>query len=149
MKLLHLIALFIMLALSSCANKGQTTAAATGAAGTATPTGPTIGHHIEATFAGASTGGILGNIVDNAMDKYDREQLNHTFERGISNQRTSWVNPDKGALYTVTPQPAYQNAATNRACRKAEIEAVLSGKPQRSFGTACRNASSGSWELQQ
>ena len=140
------LALLMLFTLSSCATKGQTGAVGGAAAGALI--GQAIGHNTGATLIGAAVGGLLGYIVGNEMDKYDREQLNHTYERGISNQRSSWVNPDTGNQYSVTPQPAYQNPTTNRVCRKAEIEAVIDGKRQKTYSTACRD-DYGSWQLQQ
>jgi surface antigen len=145
MKLLSLLALLFLVLLSSCATKGQTGAVGGAAAGAVI--GQAVGHNTGATLIGAAVGGVLGYIVGNEMDKYDREQLNHVYDRGVSNQRSSWVNPDSGNQYTVTPQPAYQNPSNNRVCRRAEIEAVVNGKPERTYSTACRNPS-GSWELQ-
>lgn len=145
MKYLSLIALLFLLLLPSCATKGQTGAVGGAAAGALV--GQAIGHNTGATLIGAAVGGMLGYIVGNEMDKYDREQLNHAYERGISNQRSSWVNPDSGNQYAVTPQPAYQNPSTQRVCRKAEIEAFIDGKPQRTYSTACRDEY-GSWQLQ-
>ena len=139
------IALLFLFSLSSCATKGQTGAVGGAAAGALI--GQAIGHNTGATLIGAAVGGLLGYIVGNEMDTYDREQLNHTYERGMSNQRSSWVNPDNGNQYTVTPQPAYQNPNTHRVCRRAEIEAVIDGKPQRTYSTACRDEY-GSWQLQ-
>ena len=145
MKLLSLLALLFLLLLSSCATKGQTGAVGGAAAGAVI--GQAVGHNTGATLIGAAVGGMLGYIVGNEMDKYDREQLNHVYDRGVSNQRSSWVNPDSGNQYTVTPQSAYQNPSNNRVCRRAEIEAVIKSKPERTYSTACRN-SAGSWELQ-
>ncbi|ADW19103.1 17 kDa surface antigen [Desulfobulbus propionicus DSM 2032] len=144
MKFLSVIALLFLLTLSSCATKGQTGAVGGAAAGALI--GQAIGHNTGATLIGAAVGGLLGYIVGNEMDKYDREQLNHAYERGISNQRSSWVNPDTGNQYTVTPQPAYQSGS-NRVCRRAEIEAVIDGRPQRTYSTACRDEY-GAWQLQ-
>ena len=145
MKYLNIVALLFLLALSSCATKGQTGALG-GAAGGAL-IGQAIGHSTEATLIGAVVGGALGYMVGNEMDKYDREQLNQTYERGPSNQRSSWVNPDNGNQYSVTPQPSYQNPTTQRVCRKAEIDAVIDGKRERTYTTACRD-DYGNWELQ-
>jgi surface antigen len=145
MKYFSLIPLLFLLFLSSCATKGQTGAVGGAAAGALV--GQAIGHNTSATLIGAAVGGMLGYIVGNEMDKYDREQLNHTYERGVSGQRTSWVNPDSGNQYTVTPQPAYQNPSTHSVCRKAEIEAMIDGKPQRTYSTACRDQY-GAWQLQ-
>ncbi len=138
-------ALLVLLFTSSCATKGQTGALGGAAAGGLI--GQAIGHSTGATLIGVAVGGMLGYIVGNEMDKYDREQLNHTYERGMSNQRSSWDNHDNGNQYTVTPQPAYQNPNTHRVCRRAEIEAVIDGKPQRTYSTACRDEY-GSWQLQ-
>jgi surface antigen len=145
MKHLSILALLSLLLLSSCATKGQTGAVGGAAAGALV--GQAIGHNTGATLIGAAVGGLLGYIVGNEMDKYDREQLNHAYERGISNQRTAWVNPDSGNQYAVTPQPAYQNPSSHQVCRRAEIEAIIDGKPQRTYSTACRDQY-GAWQLQ-
>ncbi|MCL2340678.1 MAG: glycine zipper domain-containing protein [Proteobacteria bacterium] len=145
MKPLTLVALLFLLVLTSCATRGQTGAAGGAAAGALI--GQAIGHNTGATLIGAAVGGMLGYIVGNEMDKYDREQLNHSYERGVSNQRSAWVNPDTGAQYAVTPQPAYQDPRTQQVCRRAEIEAIIDGRPQRTFSTACRDQR-GSWQLQ-
>lgn len=146
MKYLSVLSLFFLLLLSSCATKGQTGAVGGAAAGAVV--GQAIGHNTGATLVGAAVGGMLGYIIGNEMDKFDREQLNHVYDRGVSNQRSTWVNPDNGNKYAVTPQPAYQNPTTNRVCRRAEIEAVIDGKQERTYSTACRDQS-GQWVLQQ
>jgi surface antigen len=86
-------------------------------------------------------------MIGNEMDKNDRSRLNNVYERGPSNQRSQWSNPDNGRQYAVTPQPAYQDRNSNRTCRRAEIEAVIDGKRERTYSTACRNEY-GEWELQ-
>lgn len=146
MKHLSILAVLFMFALTSCAdmNKGQKGAVG-GAAGGAL-IGQMIGHNTEATLIGAAVGTMLGYIVGNEMDKYDRQQLNHTYERGVSNQTSSWVNPDNGNQYRVTPQPAY-TASSDRVCRKAEIDAVIDGKREKTYTTACRD-NNGQWQLQ-
>ena len=140
-----IIALCFLLTLSSCATKGQTGAVGGAAAGALI--GQAIGHNTGATLIGAAVGSMLGYIVGNEMDKYDRQQLNHVYDRGVSNQRSSWVNPDTGHQYAVTPQPAYQDPRTNRVCRRAEIEAVIDGRIEQTYSTACRDQY-GRWELQ-
>lgn len=146
MKHLNVVALLFLLLLSACATKGQTGAVG-GAAGGAL-IGQAIGHSTGATLIGAAAGGLLGYIIGNEMDKSDRDRLNQTYEAGPSNQRSSWENPDNGNRYAVTPQPAYQDSSSRQVCRKAEIEATINGKPERTYSTACRNQH-GQWELQQ
>ncbi|GAB4333362.1 MAG: RT0821/Lpp0805 family surface protein [Desulfobulbaceae bacterium] len=143
------IALSLAFLLTSCAQsqltKGQQGAVGGAAAGALV--GQIIGHNTEATLIGMAVGTMLGYIVGNEMDKYDREQLNHVYERGVSGTPSAWVNPDTGNRYTVTPQPAYSNPATEQPCRKAEIIAVIDGKEQKTYATACRDAN-GQWQLQ-
>ena len=146
MKHLSIVALLFLLLLSSCATKGQTGALG-GAAGGAL-IGQAIGHNTAGTLIGAAVGGALGYMIGNEMDKYDRDQLNRAYEQGPSNQRTAWVNPDNGNRYAVTPQPAYQEPQSRRTCRRAEIDAVIDGKSEKTYSTACRNEY-GQWELQQ
>ena len=145
MKYVSVLALLFLLLLASCANRAQTGAVGGAAAGALI--GQAIGHNTGGTLIGAAVGTMLGYIVGSEMDKYDRQQLDHMYERGVSNQRSSWVNPDTGNQYTVTPQPAYQEPSSRRVCRRAEIEAIIDGKPQRTYSTACRNEY-GQWELQ-
>ncbi len=146
MKYVSVLALLFLLLLASCANRAQTGAAGGAAAGALI--GQAIGHNTGGTLIGAAVGTMLGYIVGSEMDKYDRQQLDHMYERGVSNQRSTWVNPDTGNQYTVTPQPAYQEPSSRRVCRRAEIEAVIDGRPERTYSTACRNEY-GQWELQQ
>ena len=146
MKYVSVLALLFLLLLASCANRAQTGAAGGAAAGALI--GQAIGHNTGGTLIGAAVGTMLGYIVGSEMDKYDRQQLDHMYERGVSNQRSSWVNPDTGNQYTVTPQPAYQEPSSRRVCRRAEIEAIIDGRPERTYSTACRNEY-GQWELQQ
>lgn len=141
-----LILLVVMVSLVSCTgqyNKGES-GAVMGAAGGAV-VGQAIGGSLEATLIGVAVGTMIGYIVGNEMDKYDRQQLNYAYEGGISGQERSWRNPDSGNSYTVTPQPAVQGSSG--PCRKAEIQAIIDGKQETTYSTACRD-SSGRWVLQ-
>lgn len=150
MRLISIISIgALLLVLTSCAetdsmNKGQKGAIG-GAAGGAL-LGQAIGRTTEATLIGAAVGTMLGYIVGNEMDKHDRQQLNQVYEQGPSGQPVSWVNPDTGNNYQVTPQPAYNNSSTNQVCREAEIDATIDGRPEKTVSTACRNAQ-GQWVL--
>jgi surface antigen len=139
--------LFLSISLSGCTDqttKGQA-GAGIGAAGGAL-IGQAIGRDTEATLIGAAVGTMLGYIVGNEMDKYDRQELNHVYERGVSGQSNSWRNPDTGNVYQVTPQPVYPNTTEETPCRQAEILATIDGKTEKTYTTACRN-SSGQWVL--
>ncbi len=147
-----IVVLFILtsFALTSCANNNMNKAqtGAVGGAATGALVGQIIGHNTEATLIGMAVGTMLGYIVGNEMDKYDRQQLNHVYARGVSGNTAAWVNPDTGNQYQVTPQPAYTTSSANRICRKAEIMAIIDGKQEKTLATACR-ADDGQWEIQQ
>ncbi len=149
MKPILLVAVLLPLLLTSCANvdmnKGQQGAVG-GAAGGAL-LGQAIGRNTEATLIGAAVGTMLGYIVGNEMDKFDKRQLNQAYEFTPSGQTTSWQNPDSGNAYQVTPQPAYTKPGSpQRPCRQAEILAVIDGRTEKTYSTACRN-DAGEWVL--
>lgn len=146
MRITAVVAATVLLMTAACTgvdlNKGQQGAIG-GAAGGAL-LGQAIGRNTEATLLGAAIGTMLGYIVGNEMDKYDRQQLNQAYERGPSGQPVAWVNPDTGNQYQVVPQPAYTTG--NRVCREAVIMATIDGRPEETVTTACRNER-GQWEL--
>lgn len=145
MKCLSLSLFLLLFVLSSCATRSQT--GTTGEATTGGMVGEAIGHNTGATLVGAAAGTVLGSLVGTEMDQYDREQLNHSYERGISGQGSSWVNPETGNQYRVVPDSAYQEPAGQRVCRRATIDAFIKGKPQTVKTTACRGKK-GQWEVQ-
>ena len=146
MKSMWVVVVLVAFTLSSCGGqltKGQA-GAGIGAAGGAV-IGQAIGHSTEATLIGLAVGTMLGYIVGNEMDKFDRQQLNQVYESAPSGQASSWRNPDSGNQYVVTPQPAVQSA--KGPCRRAEIQAIIDGQPQTTYSTACRD-DNGQWVLQ-
>ena len=145
-KLILPLLLVTALSFSGCGqmNKGQTGAGIGAASGALI--GQAIGHDSQATLIGAAVGTMLGYIVGNEMDKYDKEQLNHVYERGVSGQSNAWRNPDNGNSYKVTPSKPYYEAK-DKPCRQAEILATIDGKTEKTYSTACRNAD-GQWMLQ-
>ncbi len=152
MKYVSIFTLVALFALTSCTGvgvqqgkKGQVGAVGGAAAGAII--GQAIGHDTQSTLIGTAIGTMIGYIVGNEMDKYDRQELNHVYERGMSNRPSSWVNPDTGNQYSVTPQPAYTDPASHRVCRKAKIDAIIDGQPKHTYSTACRDAY-GHWQLQ-
>lgn len=145
-RIVRSLSFFICLFLAGCnaqVNKAQSGAAMGGVGGALV--GQAIGRDTKATLIGAAVGTMLGYMVGNEMDKYDRQQLNSIYERGVSGQTSSWVNPDSGNSYRVTP-----NAATTTAsgpCRSAAVDAIIDGKRETTYTTACRDYN-GQWVLQ-
>lgn len=150
---MRLISFFIvtmmMISMVSCAEFNSMSKGGKGAIGGAAGgalIGQAIGRNTEATLIGAAVGTMLGYIVGNEMDKFDKQQLNNAYERGPSGQPVTWVNPDSGNSYQVVPQQATTNPSTNQVCRDAEIVATIDGQEQKTISTACRNAQ-GQWVL--
>lgn len=148
-----------MFLLSACADMQRLSTTMTtiiGGAGGAI-IGQMIGHSTEATLIGTAVGTMLGYIVGNEMDKFDRKRLNKICETGTSGLTQAWVNPDTRNEYWVTPEQPYhrpsrrqyqrQYRQPERVCRKAEIIAIIDGRRERTYTTACRDAN-GSWKLQ-
>jgi surface antigen len=135
-----------VLLLSSCANMNKAQMGGAGGAAAGAIAGQAIGKNTGATLIGAAVGGMLGYIVGNEMDKFDQQQLTRAYESAPSGQPIAWTNPDSHNQYQVIPQPAY-NGPSNQPCRKAEIVAVIDGKTERTYSTACRDMN-GSWQLQ-
>lgn len=147
MKRLVFAVLPLLLFVSSCADMNKAEMGVGGGAAAGALVGQMIGHNTEATLIGTAVGAMLGYMVGNEMDKYDRQQLNHVFERGMSNNTTAWINPDTGNQYHVTPSPGYTDQNTDQVCREAIIDAVIDGQPQKTKAIACRNNQTGQWEL--
>ncbi|MCI5209501.1 MAG: hypothetical protein D3910_12070 [Candidatus Electrothrix sp. ATG2] len=111
-------------------------------------TGPRpIGHDLEVFLRGDAEKSPLAFLIKKEMDRYDREQVNHVFERGLSGRTSSWTNPDQGNQYRITPLPAYQTIGKS-VCRKATMEVMLNADDQLETKNikACR-AKNGQWRL--
>ncbi len=131
--------------LSSC-NKAELGSTIGGLSGAAI--GGQLGdrkHRGRNAILGAFAGTLIGYIVGNEMDKYDKQRLNQTFETSQSYKKVKWVNPDTHNNYEVTPEPAYSGRNGN-PCRDAYIEAVIDGEYKQVKTTACRN-NNGTWEI--
>jgi surface antigen len=94
---------------------------------------------IVGTLAGAYIGGAIGN----SMDQQDRYMANQSLENYRDHQSNSWTNPNTGNQYTVTPTNTYQN--NSGYCREYTTEAVIDGRRETIYGTACRQPD-GTWQ---
>lgn len=147
MKLRTVIVLVISGAMFSCANvdanKGIQGAGFGSLIGAGI--GQAIGKDTEGTLIGAAVGTMVGYIIGNEMDKYDRLNLNNVYENVPSGKVATWNNPDNNNHYEVSPGGAYNIG--NKVCREAEIVAIIDGKREKVYSTACRNPL-GVWEIQ-
>jgi len=96
---------------------------------------------IIGTLAGAAIGGNVGRSMDDT-DRLKTAQSLETVRTGVP---SSWQNPDTGNQYTVVPTRTYE---TNTGpCREYTVDAVIGGRPEKIYGTACRQPD-GSWQVQ-
>lgn len=96
---------------------------------------------IVGTLAGAAIGGAVGR----SMDDTDRLKTAHSLENVRTGVSSSWRNPDTGNQYTVTPTRTYESSGG--PCREYSVDAMISGRTEKVYGTACRQAD-GSWRTQ-
>jgi surface antigen len=139
------------LALGSCATIEDNPKAAIGGLG-----GATVGGLIAAAaggggagiaagvIGGALLGGLVGNYLDDRDKKMAADSAHRALETAPSGQSVAWNNPDSGHSGTVTPVRTYQSGGTY--CREYQQTVTIDGKPQQSYGTACRQPD-GSWKI--
>ena len=99
-----------------------------------------------AIIAGTMIGSSIGGNIGRSMDETDRLKTAHTLETVRTGVSSSWVNPDTRNRYTVVPTRTYERSA-GAPCREYTVDAVVGGKTQKVYGTACRQPD-GSWKVQ-
>lgn len=103
------------------------------------------GGQILAIGAGAVAGALIGGSIGKSMDDTDKLKMNQALESNPTGQPAYWTNSKSGASYTVTPT---QNVSVdgNPYCREYRTNAVIAGKTQQMYGTACRQPD-GTWKM--
>lgn len=110
--------------------------------------GSQVGHgdgRTTAIILGTLAGTAIGGSVGHSMAEADRVKTAQTLETVRTGVPSSWRNPDTGNQYVVVPTRTYDSASG--PCREYSIDAVVGGKKDKVFGTACRQAD-GSWQMQ-
>lgn len=97
-----------------------------------------------AIIVGTLVGAAIGGNVGRSMDETDRLKTAHTLETVRTGVPSTWQNPDTGNHYTVTPTGTYQSSGT--PCREYVVDAVIAGRPEKVYGTACRQPD-GAWRV--
>src|SRR5215468_6604937 len=103
-----------------------------------------------AAIAGAVIGGaLLGGAAGNMLDQRDKRMAAEAQQRALESAPTgtpvAWNNPDNGHSGTITPTHTYQSGGSY--CREFQSDVVIDGKPDKAWGTACRQPD-GSWKVQ-
>jgi surface antigen len=99
---------------------------------------------LAATAAGVLLGGMLGGSVGRSMDQTDRMRAAQALETTPTNQPYGWRNPDTGSNYDVVPTRTY-SGNSGQPCRDFTTQAVIDGRRQSIYGSACRQPD-GTWQ---
>jgi len=153
-KPLRIILLYaVMQALSGCANYGQQEQAGMIIGGSL---GGLLGAQVDshqrssdtrtvAIIVGTMAGAAIGGSIGRSMDELDRMRTSQSLEAVRTGVPSSWRNPDTGNQYTVTSTRTFEQ--TSGPCREYTIDAIIGGRPDKVYGTACRQPD-GSWKIQ-
>ena len=111
--------------------------------------GGILGHQVGggsgqvlATMIGTVAGAAIGGSIGRTMDDYDRMNASAALENVRTGVPSTWVNPDTGYEYVMTPTNTYDSGTG--PCREYTLDATIGGKTEQIYGTACRQAD-GSW----
>lgn len=111
--------------------------------------GAQVGHGDTRTAAiilGTIAGSMIGRHIGQTMDDTDRMMTARSFNNSRTGEPTTWVNPDTGYRYTVTPTRTYEQVGG--PCREFQLDATVAGRTDQDVhGTACLQAD-GSWLVQ-
>ena len=89
-----------------------------------------------AIIIGTIAGSMIGRAIGETMDDVDRINTARALNDARTDQRTSWINPDTGNRYAVTPVNTYEQSGG--PCREFRLEATVDGRPGEDvYGTAC------------
>lgn len=99
---------------------------------------------VLATIVGTVAGAAIGGSIGRSMDETDRMNTAAALENVRTGVSSTWVNPDSGYEYVVTPTNTYESGAG--PCREYTMDATIGGKTEQVYGTACRQAD-GSWQV--
>ena len=111
--------------------------------------GGILGHQVGggsgqvlATIVGTMAGAAIGGSIGRTMDETDRLNTAMALENVRTGVPSSWVNPDTGYEYVMTPTNTYDTGSG--PCREYTLDAKIGGETEQIYGTACRQAD-GSW----
>jgi surface antigen len=96
-----------------------------------------------AIIVGTIAGAMIGRHIGQTMDETDRMKTAQALNNSRTGVGTTWVNPDNGNTYTVTPTETFE---TNQGpCREFRLDARVGDSPNEDvYGTACLQPD-GSW----
>ncbi len=110
------------------------------------------------TMVGAVAGSFVGNAIGRTMDQRDQATMVQALNSTPNGQAYGWQNANSGNTYSVQPTRSYyqniyvnqggQKAPAQQYCREYRQTAVIAGRQQQLYGTACRQPD-GTWQMAQ
>jgi surface antigen len=97
-----------------------------------------------ATIGGVIAGLFVGGSIGRSMDMADQACTGEVLEHVQDNQTVVWQGQNQSG-YWVTPMRSYE-AGNGSYCREYESDAVIDGRRQQTYGTACRQPD-GRWQI--
>ena len=99
-----------------------------------------------AIILGTIADSMIGRHIGQSMDDTDRMMTARSLNDSRTGEPTTWVNPDTGYEYTVTPTRTFEESSG--PCREFQLDATVGGRTDQDvYGTACLQAD-GSWLVQ-
>jgi surface antigen len=98
-----------------------------------------------AVIGGTIVGALIGGHIGRSMDDVDQNCVGQILEHAPPNQPITWQDRSGQGGYEVTPSPAYEDRY-GRYCREYQSTSTIGGRPQQTYGTACRQPD-GSWQI--
>lgn len=99
-----------------------------------------------AIIVGTIAGAMIGRHIGETMDDADRLQTAQALNNTRTGVGTTWINPDNGNRYTVTPTATFER--NEGPCREFRLDARVGDSPSEEvYGTACLQPD-GSWLVQ-
>lgn len=97
-----------------------------------------------AIVVGSVLGAVIGAKIGRELEEADRGCIGHALELAADGRPVTWVNPQTGLTYAVTPTRGFKQ--NSRSCR--EFTTAVSTKNARETVTdrACRNGD-GTWQI--
>ncbi len=100
----------------------------------------------HAEMIGGAILGLLGGYgAGHNPDHGDITCTGYALQQIPDGQTAHWINPESHRQFDITPTRSWENT-DGRYCREYTASAVIDGKQQKTFGTACIQPD-GSWQI--
>jgi surface antigen len=97
-----------------------------------------------AIVVGSVLGAMIGAQIGRQLEEADRGCIGHALELAADGRPVTWVNPQTGLSYAVTPTRGFKQ--NGRSCREFTTAVTAKGARETVTDRACRN-SDGTWQI--